>query len=67
MKKLYNFFGGRKATFGVLLFLIALIMVFSNNLTGSEWVEYTKWIFGAFVVGNGLSYACRGKGDCHNE
>jgi hypothetical protein len=66
MKKLYELLGGRKATFGILLFVIALVMVFTNTLNGSEWLEYTKWIFGAFVVGNGLSYACS-KGNCKKE
>jgi len=64
MKKLYDLLGGRKATFGILLFIIALVMVFTDNLSGGEWLEYTKWIFGAFVIGNGLSYMCKNKGDC---
>ena len=67
MKKLYDLLGGRKATFGILLFVVVLVLLLTDKVNGAEWLTYTQWIFASFVVGNGLSYACRGKSECTKE
>lgn len=52
MNKLYDFFGGRKLTFAILLMVVSGGFVFFNKFTAQEWVEFMIWVFGTYAVGN---------------
>jgi hypothetical protein len=64
MNKLYELLGGRKATFGILLFIISIVLVFTNKVDGGAWLNYTQWIFTAFVGANAITYIGCKDGDC---
>jgi nitrate/nitrite transporter NarK len=52
MKNIYDFFGGRKYFFSLLLLLISVIFVASGKATFSEFSDYVMWIFGIYSAGN---------------
>ena len=62
MQKLFDFLGGRKMFFAILLFLCATAFLFLGKADFSNWAEFVMWIFGIFAVGNGAEHlANRGK------
>lgn len=55
MKMKYKYLS-RKLIFGIVLLTIATVFVMLDKCTSSEWIEYTKWIFGIYVTGNGAEW-----------
>jgi hypothetical protein len=55
MEKVFEFVGGRKMFFAIVLLLIATIhLIFSGDFQG--WSDFTIWIFGSYAVGNGVEH-----------
>tara|TARA_R110002050_G_scaffold116946_1_gene233608 strand:- start:35652 stop:35837 length:186 start_codon:yes stop_codon:yes gene_type:complete len=52
MIKIYNFLGGRKMTFALLLFIIATVILWTGKSNFDEWSNFIIWIFGSYAVGN---------------
>jgi hypothetical protein len=52
MEKVYNFMGGRKLLFALILMLVASGFVWFEKVNGQQWIEFMKWIFGTYAVGN---------------
>lgn len=44
--------GGRKFVYAVLALVLGFILVMSNKVDANQFLEFTKWIAGIFVVGN---------------
>ena len=60
MNKLFDFFGGRKTTFAILLLIIASVFLATNKCTFDQWTEIIIWIFGVYALGNGVEHIGRG-------
>lgn len=52
MTSIYKFLGGRKLFFALLLTVISLVLVFTGDCNCEQWLDFQKWIYGAFAVGN---------------
>lgn len=52
MKKVYDFMGGRKVLFALILTLVISIMVFTGHAQIADWTSFMKWVFIAYVGGN---------------
>jgi len=53
MATIYDWFGGRKLFFGMVLFVIAtLLFLFSDKTDFDGWSQLVMWIFGIYAVGN---------------
>ena len=53
MSNIYDWFGGRKLFFGLVLFIIAtLLFLFSDKTDFDGWSQLVMWIFGIYAVGN---------------
>ena len=52
MQKLFDFLGGRKMFFAILLFLCATAFLFIGRADFSNWSEFVMWIFGIYAAGN---------------
>jgi|TARA_R110001592_G_scaffold20489_7_gene83054 hypothetical protein len=62
MQKLFDFLGGRKMFFAILLFLCATTFLFIGKADFTNWSDFVMWIFGIYAVGNGAEHlASRGK------
>ena len=56
MQKLFDFLGGRKMFFAILLFLCATIFLFVDRASFADWSQFVMWIFGIYAVGNGAEH-----------
>jgi hypothetical protein len=56
MKKIYDFLGGRKVLFALILTAIITTMVFFGYAEVSNWTDFMKWVFVAYVGGNGAEH-----------
>tara|TARA_A100001201_G_C4075715_1_gene197256 strand:+ start:86 stop:277 length:192 start_codon:yes stop_codon:yes gene_type:complete len=56
MQKLFDFLGGRKMFFAILLFLCATAFLFLGKADFNNWSEFVMWIFGIYAVGNGAEH-----------
>lgn len=52
MEKVYNFMGGRKLLFALILMLVASGFVWYDKINGQQWIDFMKWIFGIYAGGN---------------
>ena len=60
MGKIYNFIGGRKLTFAVILTILATIFVWFSKASAEEWIGFMKWIYGTYALGNVGEYFGKG-------
>jgi len=60
MIKLYDFFGGRKTTFAILLFVAVTVFLFLDKTDYSGWLEGIVYIFGTYAIGNGIEHVGKG-------
>jgi len=60
MIKLYEFFGGRKTTFAILLLTAVTTFLFLDKCDFSGWLDGIVYIFGTYAVGNGIEYVGKG-------
>ena len=56
MNKVFEFVGGRKMFFAIILTLIATIFLFINKSDFSGWSNFMIWIFGSYAIGNGIEH-----------
>ena len=56
MNKLYNFFGGRKTTFALIIFVVIIAILFLEKCTFDQFSNLVIWIFGSYMVGNGIEH-----------
>ena len=61
MKKIYEFLGGRKMFFAMILLIIATIFVFADKSDVSSWSNFVIWVFGSYCVGNGIEHIANKK------
>lgn len=53
MTKVFEWFGGRKLFFAMVLFVIAtIVFLFSDKTDFEGWKELVMWIFGIYAGGN---------------
>lgn len=52
MSNIYKFLGGRKLFFAVALTIISLVLIFTGDCDCAQWLDFQKWIYGAFALGN---------------
>ncbi len=52
MKKAFEFFGGRKVLFALILTGVITAMVFLDKATIDDWTSFMKWVFVGYVGGN---------------
>ena len=53
---MFEFLGGRKMFFAIILLVIATAFVFLNKTDVSGWSNFVIWIFGSYCVGNGIEH-----------
>ena len=56
MKKVYDFLGGRKVLFALVLTGIITVALFTGYSQIDDWKNFMKWIFGIYVAGNGTEH-----------
>lgn len=56
MNKVYDFLGGRKVMFALILTAIITVMVFTGDAQVADWKDFMKWVFVAYVGGNGAEH-----------
>ncbi len=61
MNKLYDLAGGRKLFFAIILMVIASGLLGFDKLNSIQWVDFMKWIFGIYAVGNGVEHIAKRK------
>ena len=49
---LKKFFTSRKTIIAVLLLASATLLTVYGKMSNQEWLDFVKWIYGIFVVGN---------------
>ena len=60
MGKLFEFCGGRKTTFALLLFVAVTAFLFLDKTDYSGWLEGIVYIFGTYAIGNGIEHVGKG-------
>lgn len=60
MGKLYDFFGGRKTMFALLLFVAVTVFLYMDKTDFAGWLDGIVWIFGMYAVGNGAEHVANG-------
>ena len=56
MEKIFEFIGGRKMFFAIILTIIATIFLFVDKSDFGGWSNFMIWIFGSYAVGNGIEH-----------
>jgi hypothetical protein len=59
MTKAYEFLGGRKILFALILTAIITSMVFFGKATIEDWSSFMKWVFVGYVGGNGAEHIAK--------
>ena len=49
---LKKFFTSRKTVIAILLLASATLLTFYGKMSNQEFIDFVKWIYGLFVVGN---------------
>lgn len=52
MGKVYDFFGGRKFFFALLLLITAVVFVVIDKAEFSDFSQFIMWVFGIYAAGN---------------
>jgi len=60
MGKLFEFCGGRKTTFALLLLIVVTVFLYMDKCDFSGWLDGITWIFGMYAVGNGAEHLANG-------
>lgn len=51
----------RKLLIVSILFVVATVFLATSFLTGAQWIDFIKWLFGLYVAGNvGEHYSKKG-------
>jgi len=56
MKKVYDFLGGRKVLFALMLLGVITMALFFGYAKISDWTDFMKWVFGIYAAGNGTEH-----------
>ena len=56
MQKVYDFLGGRKILFALILMVGASIFLGIEKIDSAQWVDFMKWIFGIYAGGNAAEH-----------
>lgn len=59
MNKVYDFLGGRKVLFALILTVIISLMVYTDHAKIKDWTDFMKWVFVAYVGGNGAEHIAK--------
>lgn len=59
MQKVFNYMGGRKTFFGLVLMVTMVVFVVIDKATVNDYTEFMKWIFLTYVGGNGVSHIAK--------
>ena len=60
MGKLFDFFGGRKTTFALMLFTAVTEFLYMNKCNFDQWADFMVWGFGVYALGNGAEHIANG-------
>lgn len=52
MRKVYDFFGGRKLFVALFMLITAIVFVVIDKAKFSEFSQFVMWIFGIYAAGN---------------
>ena len=62
MVKFFEFLGGRKTFFALVLMIIVSGFLFANKCDFSEWSNFVIWVFGTYSIGNMGEHLAKGIG-----
>jgi len=60
MGKLFDFCGGRKTCFALLLFIAVTAFLFLNKCDFGQWSEFIIYIFGTYAGSNAVEHVAKG-------
>ena len=60
MGKVFEFLGGRKTTFALLLFIAVTVFLYMDKTDFAGWLEGIVYIFGTYALGNGIEHIGNG-------
>lgn len=60
MKNFFDFLGGRKMFFALILMVIVSCFLFLDKCDFSQWSNFVIWIFGTYAIGNGIEHISSG-------
>jgi hypothetical protein len=61
MIRFFEYLGGKKMFFALLLTILITIFLIFGKCTFSEWADFCIWINGAYIVGNGIEHFSKRK------
>ncbi len=60
MNKFFDFLGGRKMFFALVLTVVVTIFLFANKCDFDQWSNFCIWVFGSYAIGNGVEHISKG-------
>jgi len=60
MNKFFDFLGGRKMFFALILTLIVSVFLFTDRCNFEQWSNFCVWVFGSYAIGNGVAHIGNG-------
>jgi len=56
MKNFFDFIGGRKMFFALVLTIVVSIFLYSGRCDFDQWSNFCVWVFGSYAIGNGVAH-----------
>jgi len=56
MKNFFDFLGGRKMFFALILTIVVSIFLFTDKCDFNQWSNFCIWVFGTYAIGNGVAH-----------
>tara|TARA_Y100000389_G_scaffold113651_1_gene110754 strand:- start:1783 stop:1980 length:198 start_codon:yes stop_codon:yes gene_type:complete len=56
MNKFFEFLGGRKMFFALILTIVVSVFLFTDKCNFDQWSNFCIWVFGSYAIGNGVAH-----------
>ena len=56
MNKFFEFLGGRKMFFALILMVVVSVFLFTDKCDFDQWSNFCLWAFGSYAIGNGVAH-----------
>ena len=60
MKNFFDFLGGRKMFFALILTIVVSVFLFTDKCDFNQWSNFCIWVFGTYAIGNGVAHIGNG-------
>ena len=56
MNKFFEFLGGRKMFFALILMVVVSVFLFTDKCDFNQWSNFCIRVFGSYAIGNGVAH-----------